>query len=116
MRPSSSLSSIDFIYLRFFNKKREQAETCGEHQMDSARSWFKKFHKDKERPRSNKDTPPGYDHADDAPSSNTKEKVAAAKQYIENHYKSQMKSLQDRKERQVKIVTSYTCNVNAYCI
>jgi hypothetical protein len=27
--------------------------------------------------------------------------VAAAKQYIENHYKSQMKSLQERKERWV---------------
>nr|CAB3461008.1 unnamed protein product [Digitaria exilis] len=36
---------------------------------------------------------------DDAPSSATKQRVAAAKQYIENHYKTQMKSLQDRKER-----------------
>ncbi|OVA03954.1 Protein kinase domain [Macleaya cordata] len=36
---------------------------------------------------------------DEAPSSVTKQKVAAAKQYIENHYKAQMKCLQDRKER-----------------
>lgn len=38
--------------------------------------------------------------ADDSlASSITRQKVAAAKQYIENHYKSQMKSLQERKER-----------------
>ncbi|KAG7593452.1 Protein kinase domain [Arabidopsis thaliana x Arabidopsis arenosa] len=35
----------------------------------------------------------------DAPSNATKQKVAAAKQYIENHYKTQKKSLQERKER-----------------
>lgn len=33
------------------------------------------------------------------PSSITRQKVAAAKQYIENHYRTQMKSLQERKER-----------------
>lgn len=33
-------------------------------------------------------------------SSLTMEKVAAAKQYIENHYRAQMKNIQDRKERQ----------------
>ncbi|MCD7467835.1 hypothetical protein HAX54_005481 [Datura stramonium] len=32
-------------------------------------------------------------------SSLTMEKVAAAKQFIENHYKTQMKSIQERKER-----------------
>jgi hypothetical protein len=37
----------------------------------------------------------------DAPSNATKQKVAAAKQYIENHYKIQKKSLQERKERYV---------------
>lgn len=37
----------------------------------------------------------------DAPSNATKQKVAAAKQYIENHYKTQKKSLQERKERYV---------------
>lgn len=32
-------------------------------------------------------------------SSLTMEKVAAAKQYIENHYRAQMKTIQERKER-----------------
>ncbi|XP_050870378.1 uncharacterized protein LOC127073272 [Lathyrus oleraceus] len=36
---------------------------------------------------------------DESLSNVTKQKVAAAKQYIENHYKEQMKSLQERKER-----------------
>jgi serine/threonine kinase 38 len=36
---------------------------------------------------------------DELPSNITRQKVAAAKQYIENHYKSQMKNLQERKIR-----------------
>ncbi|KAB2038142.1 hypothetical protein E1A91_D03G119400v1 [Gossypium mustelinum] len=36
---------------------------------------------------------------EEALSNITKQKAAAAKQYIENHYKEQMKNLQDRKER-----------------
>ena len=32
-------------------------------------------------------------------SSLTMEKVATAKKYIENHYKAQMKNIQERKER-----------------
>ncbi|CAA7013985.1 unnamed protein product [Microthlaspi erraticum] len=36
---------------------------------------------------------------EEAVSNTTKQKVAAAKQYIENHYKEQMKILQERKER-----------------
>lgn len=32
-------------------------------------------------------------------SSLTMEKVAAAKQYIENHYRAQTKNIQERKER-----------------
>ena len=35
-------------------------------------------------------------------SSLTMEKVAAAKQYIENHYKAQNKNIQERKERYYK--------------
>ncbi|GMI85744.1 nuclear Dbf2-related 5 [Hibiscus trionum] len=38
---------------------------------------------------------------EEALSNVTKQKVAAAKQYIENHYKEQMKSLQERKERRM---------------
>lgn len=37
--------------------------------------------------------------AEAGPSSTTQQKVAAAKQYIENHYKEQMKTLQERRER-----------------
>lgn len=36
---------------------------------------------------------------EEAPSNATKQKVAAAKQYIEKHYKEQMKNLQERRER-----------------
>ncbi|KAH0469015.1 hypothetical protein IEQ34_002247 [Dendrobium chrysotoxum] len=75
--------------------------------MESTRSWFQKLHlkgdkvksgQTKQRENGNgKDLqkPP----VDEAPSNVTKQRVAAAKQYIENHYKAQMKSLQDRKER-----------------
>ncbi|WOK93837.1 hypothetical protein Cni_G02538 [Canna indica] len=35
---------------------------------------------------------------DETPSNATKQRVAAAKQYIENHYKEQMKSMRERKE------------------
>ncbi|KAM7277872.1 hypothetical protein ACFE04_005006 [Oxalis oulophora] len=38
---------------------------------------------------------------EEAPSNATKQKVAAAKEYIENHYKKQMKSLQERQERRI---------------
>lgn len=40
---------------------------------------------------------------EEALSNITKQKVAAAKQYIENHYKEQMKNLQERKERYINI-------------
>ncbi|RWV90804.1 hypothetical protein GW17_00046965 [Ensete ventricosum] len=74
--------------------------------MDAARNWFHKLQPRGEKLKpgvvkkeagSAKDMqkPP----VDEVPSNITKQKVAAAKQYIENHYKAQMKSLQDRKER-----------------
>ncbi|XP_026401022.1 serine/threonine-protein kinase tricorner-like [Papaver somniferum] len=80
--------------------------------MDSARSWFHKF-QPRERLRQTskkKDSiigtgtecskpPLGGGGEDEAASNVTKQKVAAAKQYIENHYKEQMKNLQERKER-----------------
>lgn len=76
--------------------------------MDSARSWFHKFQpRDKLRQASKKkdsisnvtesSKPPTG--GDESASNVTKQKVAAAKQYIENHYKEQMKNLQERKER-----------------
>ena len=75
--------------------------------MDSARSWLHKFQpRDKLRALSKKkeELDGGKDDSnapgdEEALSSTTKQKVAAAKQYIENHYKEQMKNLQERKER-----------------
>ncbi|XP_062080229.1 uncharacterized protein LOC133784981 [Humulus lupulus] len=75
--------------------------------MDSARSWFQKLQpRDKLRSSTRKkDSLSGdIDEMDpqmdeEALSNITKQKVAAAKQYIENHYKEQMKNLQERKER-----------------
>ncbi|KAI4318041.1 hypothetical protein L6164_025851 [Bauhinia variegata] len=74
--------------------------------MEATRCWFNKFKsKDKVKSQKNKETtstgkevskPPTND---EAPSNVTKQKVAAAKEYIENHYKKQMKDLQERKER-----------------
>ncbi|RDX94041.1 Serine/threonine-protein kinase CBK1 [Mucuna pruriens] len=76
--------------------------------MDSARSWLQKLQpRDKARASAkkkkednnggNQDSNAAVDEA--LLSSVTKQKVAAAKQYIENHYKEQMKNLQERKER-----------------
>lgn len=39
-------------------------------------------------------------------SSLTMEKVAAAKQFIENHYRAQMKNIQERKERYLSLSLS----------
>ncbi|CAL5207045.1 unnamed protein product [Lathyrus oleraceus] len=75
--------------------------------MDSARSWLQKLQpRDKTKAKKrdgdsnndgNGDLTSPVDEA--ALSDVTKQKVAAAKQYIENHYKEQMKNLQERKER-----------------
>lgn len=75
--------------------------------MDSARSWFRKLqHRDKsESGKKKKDAARNMKEvakppvSEEAPSNSTKQKVAAAKQYIENHYKEQKKNLQERKER-----------------
>ncbi|KAF9599356.1 hypothetical protein IFM89_036813 [Coptis chinensis] len=70
--------------------------------MDSARSWFHKFQPREtfKRRESSQDMEGSQQPlSDEALSNITKQKVAAAKQYIENHYKEQMKNLQERKER-----------------
>ncbi|XP_031284387.1 serine/threonine-protein kinase 38-like [Pistacia vera] len=73
--------------------------------MDSARSWLQKLQpRDKVRGLSRKKEAGGNGSNDDctdeeAMSNATKQKVAAAKQYIENHYREQMKNLQERRER-----------------
>ncbi|PQQ18090.1 serine/threonine-protein kinase tricorner [Prunus yedoensis var. nudiflora] len=74
--------------------------------MEFVRSWLKKL-KSKEKVKSSKNkhtTGNGKEGSktpttEEVPSNVTKQKVAAAKQYIEDHYKKQMKSLQERKER-----------------
>ncbi|KAL6564486.1 hypothetical protein OROMI_015936 [Orobanche minor] len=75
--------------------------------MDSAKSWFQKF-QPRDRLRSstkNKDSmgsgreEPQEELSNEEASNLTKQRVAAAKQYIENHYKEQMKNLQERRER-----------------
>lgn len=73
-------------------------------EMDSARQWLQKLQpRDKVRSYARKkDTVGGEDGSgtdDEALSDVTKQKAAAAKQYIENHYKEQMKNLQERRER-----------------
>lgn len=76
--------------------------------MDSARSWFQKFQpRDRLRSSTKNKESPSMGREDSKPlsaeeaSNITKQRVAAAKQYIENHYKEQMKNLQERKERYV---------------
>jgi serine/threonine kinase 38 len=76
--------------------------------MDSARSWLQKLQpRDKMKAKKRDEDGNNNDEegdltspVDDALLSDvTKQKVSAAKQYIENHYKEQMKNLQERKER-----------------
>ncbi|EFJ08009.1 hypothetical protein SELMODRAFT_132554 [Selaginella moellendorffii] len=79
--------------------------------MEGGKGWFSRFHA---QPKVEKSKPlvlgkygkngaaesiPKPAVMEEAPSNVTKQKVAAAKQYIENHYKSQLKNLEERKER-----------------
>ncbi|KAK6161289.1 hypothetical protein DH2020_004670 [Rehmannia glutinosa] len=75
--------------------------------METAKRWFGKFRskeKSKTSSKTKEPTPNGKEVSktpsnEEAPSNATKQKVAAAKQYIEKHYKEQMRSLQERRER-----------------
>ncbi|KAJ6313226.1 hypothetical protein OIU77_014683 [Salix suchowensis] len=74
--------------------------------MEPTGCWFNRLKsKDKLKSAKKKDTAGNVKegskapNSEEAPSNVTKQKVAAAKQYIENHYKKQMKDLQERKER-----------------
>lgn len=72
--------------------------------MKSMGCWFKSKSRDKAKSAKNEATNNGKEGSkavtsEETPSNVTKQKVAAAKQYIENHYKEQMKNLQERKER-----------------
>ncbi|KAH9626001.1 hypothetical protein KSS87_016814, partial [Heliosperma pusillum] len=79
-----------------------------EKNMDSGKSWLNKFQsRDKLSSTCKHYSEMGgrEDSAsildDDTPSNITRQRVAAAKQYIEKHYKDQMKNLQERKERRI---------------
>lgn len=73
--------------------------------MDSTKGWFQKRQmRGGSRYKGggsngSADEQPNVQTDEEAVSNTTKQKVAAAKQYIENHYKEQMKILQERKER-----------------
>ncbi|MCO5552313.1 hypothetical protein L7F22_005824 [Adiantum nelumboides] len=80
--------------------------------MEEPRSWFQRFQQRSKGASGKKKDAQGSDNTRDGSSANgkaevaeevlsniTKQKVAAAKQHIENHYKSQMKILLERKER-----------------
>ncbi|KAJ6912062.1 serine/threonine-protein kinase tricorner isoform X4 [Populus alba x Populus x berolinensis] len=74
--------------------------------MESTGCWFNRLKsKDKLKSAKQKDTTgkgkegTKASNSEEAPSNVTKQKVAAAKQFIENHYKKQMKDLQERQER-----------------
>ncbi|XP_057783510.1 uncharacterized protein LOC131001209 isoform X2 [Salvia miltiorrhiza] len=75
--------------------------------MEAARRWCAKFHSKEKHKTSNKKSEPRPNGKEglkaqlneETPSNATKQKAAAAKQYIEKHYKEQMKSLQERRER-----------------
>ncbi|GAA0138553.1 non-receptor serine/threonine protein kinase [Lithospermum erythrorhizon] len=73
--------------------------------MDSSRSWFQKLQQRDRLGSIKKKDPMANNEKEDEgispeeASSITKQKVAATKQYIENHYKEQMKALQQRRDR-----------------
>nr|XP_043627467.1 serine/threonine-protein kinase tricornered-like [Erigeron canadensis] len=73
--------------------------------MDFAKKWVKKLRpKDKPKSSPRKEGRSNGKEGlratnDEAPSNATKQKVEAAKQYIEKHYKEQMKNLNERRER-----------------
>ncbi|CAK9160032.1 unnamed protein product [Ilex paraguariensis] len=90
--------------------------------MESARRWFGKFRsKDKQKSsKKNEATSNGKEGSkalpsEEIPSDATKQKVEAAKQYIEKHYKEQMKNLQERKERAVStfFVYRFRCGITS---
>lgn len=86
--------------------------------MESAKRWFSKLgKKDKPKPPKKQETTSNGKEGsklsshEETPSTATKQKVAAAKQYIEKHYKEQMKSLQERRERYVVFLLINDCEL-----
>lgn len=85
--------------------------------MDSARSWLQKL---QQREKVSKKKEQGLNGVDESyeeeHSSATRQRVATAKQYIENHYKEQMKNLQERKERYMWLWYKKECDSLVYSI
>ncbi|KAK6141651.1 hypothetical protein DH2020_024593 [Rehmannia glutinosa] len=80
--------------------------------MDSAKSWFQKFQpRDRLRSSTRKKDSMGSGREEpkslstEEASTLTKQRVAAAKQYIENHYKEQMKIFRKEESVQVTIIS-----------
>ncbi|KAI5078607.1 hypothetical protein GOP47_0006278 [Adiantum capillus-veneris] len=74
--------------------------------MEDTKSWFKRLQQRAKALLGKKKSSHGSDSGskqtvEELPSTITRQKVAAAKQFIENHYKSQMKILQERRERRI---------------
>lgn len=90
--------------------------------MDTARAWLNKLKskgkekssKKNETTRSNVKDGPKTAGGEEAVSNVTKQKAAAAKQYIENHYKKQLQSQQQRKER-YGFVTYFEVTKLSFC-
>lgn len=89
--------------------------------MEATKCWFNKFRsKSKAKASRNETTGNGREGSNGptevAPSVATKQKVAAAKQYIEKHYKEQMKNLQERRERYDPYASFYSVNLSLFLV
>jgi serine/threonine kinase 38 len=73
--------------------------------MDSARGWLQKLQRDKDKGKPGMSAEGGEGDGE-VVSSASKQKAEAAKQCIENHYREQARSMQERKERSVSSVLS----------
>jgi serine/threonine kinase 38 len=76
--------------------------------MDSARGWIQKLQRDKDKGRTGMAGEEG-DGDGEVVSSASKQKAEAAKQCIENHYKEQARTMQERKERSVSRLPRSLC-------
>ena len=73
--------------------------------MDSARGWLQKLQRDKDKGRPGSSPlgsgMAGEEGEEEPVSAASKQKAELAKKFIENHYKEQTRSIQERKERSV---------------
>ncbi|KAL0437356.1 UNVERIFIED_CONTAM: hypothetical protein Sradi_0443500 [Sesamum radiatum] len=89
--------------------------------MDSEKGWFKRLQS--RNSSTEKKEPMGSERGDAKPpmpeevSTLTRQRAAAAKQYIENHYKEQMRNLQERRERYgtLSLHLYFSCVAEYFC-